>query len=100
MLRKSSDERRKKKRGPISVPVRFADSAVISGGGKVAGEGTTADVSEQGIGFFSDKELQPGTVLEIECRDIWAVPRQFTVKWSDRIQYNFFRTGLERRPRA
>jgi PilZ domain len=95
MIRKLAKERRKKKRGPISVPVKYNGIAEISDEKRVAGEGTTADVSNEGIGFFSDKEIAPGTVLEIECDDVWATPRQFTVKWCDRIQYNFFRMGLE-----
>lgn len=97
MIRKLPRERRKKKRGPISVPVKFSDPAGTSEGKRVTGEGTTADVSDKGIGFFSNKELEPGIVLEIECNDIWAEPRQFTVRWCDRIQYNFFRLGLELR---
>lgn len=100
MLRKLSIERRKKRRGPISVPVKFADSARISDKGKIGGEGTTADVSGEGIGFFSNRELEPGTVLEIECNDIWVEPRKFTVRWCDRIQYNYFRLGLELRPQT
>ena len=95
MTRKLSKERRGKKRVSISVPVRYAGIEEASNGKKVAGEGATADLSEDGLGVFSHRELEPGTVLEIECTDIWAAPRQFTIKWCDRIQYNFFRLGLE-----
>lgn len=84
----------------MSVPLKFTNVESAPVEKNVEGEGTTADVSREGMGFFSDKELTPGTVLEIECSDIWALPQQFTVKWCDRIQYNFFRMGLEIRSQA
>ncbi len=95
MIRKLPKDQRKQKRGSFSVPVKYAGTAETSDGRKVAGEGTTADVGENGLGLFSKREIAPGTILEIECMDIWAAPKQFTVKWCDRIQYNFFRLGLE-----
>jgi hypothetical protein len=95
MIRKLTKNQRKQKRASISVPLKYAGDSETSDGRKIAGEGTTADLGENGLGFFSQRELEPGTVLEIECMDIWAAPKQFTVKWCDRIQYNFFRLGLE-----
>ncbi len=62
---------------------------------KAGTEGTTADLSDNGLGLFSEREVKPGTILEVECEDIWETPQQFTVKWCNRIEYNFYRLGLE-----
>jgi hypothetical protein len=95
MIRKLAKEQRKKKRGQISVPVKYTDLSEVSDvKKKVTGKGTSADLSDNGLGLFSDKELKPGTVLEIECEDIWETSKQFTVKWCNKIEYNFYRLGL------
>lgn len=88
-------EHRHEKRGLISVPVSFSDPAEIPAEKKKILRGTTADFSTSGLGIFSDIELKPDTVLEIECRDIWDAPRKFLVQWCDRIIYNFYHIGLE-----
>jgi len=95
MIRKLPKEQRKKKRCPISVPVTYTDlSEVPDVKKKATGRGTSADLSAEGISIFSGREFKPGTVLEIECQDIWETSKQFTVKWCNKIEYNFFRLGL------
>jgi hypothetical protein len=95
MIRKLPKEHRKKKRAPISVPVKYTDLSEVSDvKKKVTGKGMSADLSDNGLGIFSDKELKPETVVEIECEDIWETSKQFTVKWCSRIKHNFYRLGL------
>ncbi len=93
MIKKLAKEQRQRKRGSMSVPLSYAGGPG-KGGEPLSGDATTADVSESGIGIFSEGELFPGTVLEIECEDLWDSPRKFVVKWSNRIGHNFFRVGL------
>ncbi len=96
MIRKLPREQRNAKRGRISLPVKYSDLAESSNGkGKVSHEGTTADLSENGLGLYSDKEIKAGTVLEIECLDIWESPRRFVVRRCHRIDLTFYRLGLE-----
>ena len=98
MIRKLPKQQRAKKRGSISLPVSYTNlSADPEEEQNKKGRGTTADLSKDGIGVYADRELKPGAILEIECRDIWDGPRQFTVRWCDRIQFNFYRLGLEAR---
>ncbi len=98
MMRTLSKDHREKKRGFISVPVRYTDlSRMPDEKEDATGEGTTADLSNKGLGLFSCKELDPGDVVEIECNYLWASPRQFTVKWCNRLKYDFFRLGLAER---
>jgi len=91
-------EHRQKMRDLISVPVSFSDPAEISANKKKVLKGTTEDVSISGLGIFSDIELKPDTVLDIECRDIWDAPKKFSVQWCKRVRfyrYKFYRIGLE-----
>jgi hypothetical protein len=92
MIRKMPREQRRKRRGPISVPISFT-AAGQQGGGEIE-EGRTADFSESGLGLYSHHELEPGAVLEIECLDIWETPKMFTVRWCNRVGTNFYRVGL------
>jgi len=95
MIRRLPKEQRKKKRGSISVPVTYTDlSEVPDVKKKATGKGTSADLSDEGIGIFSGREFKAGTVLEIECKDIWETSKQFTVKWCNKIGCKFFRLGL------
>jgi len=88
-------ERRQKKRGLISVPVSFPDPAETPAKKKRILKDTTEDFSTSGLGIYSDIELKPDTILEIECRDMWDAPKKFSVQWCNRIKYNFYRIGLE-----
>jgi len=91
-------EHRQTKRELISVPVSFPYPAEISANKKKFLRGTIADFSISGLGVFSEIELKPDTILEIECRDIWDTPKKFSVQWCKRVRfyrYNFYRMGLE-----
>ena len=92
---KLAKELRQKKRGPISVPISFPDPAETPVKKKKVLKGTTADLSISGLGIFSDIELKLGTILEIECQDMWDAPKKFSVQWCNRVRYNFYRIGLE-----
>lgn len=94
MNRKLSKELRGKKRGPISVPVSFPEPTEATTGKKIR-KGTTSDLSDAGLGIFSEVELKPGAIVEIECNDIWESPKKFSVKWCNKVRYNFYRIGLE-----
>lgn len=95
MIKKLGKERRQRKRSRICVPISYSDGT--EKGEPVLGRGATADISDSGIGLFSESELLPGIVLEIECKDVWDSPKKFVVMWSNRIRYNFFRVGLAAR---
>jgi hypothetical protein len=93
MIRKMPKEKRQKRRGPISVPVSFT-TANGEQENKESREGRTADFSESGLGFYCHEELKAGSLLEIDCQDIWETPKKFTVQWCNRVSSNFYRVGL------
>jgi hypothetical protein len=92
MIEKVAREQRRGKRTRVSLPVRYSDGPEV--GVSLPGGAMTTDISISGIGLFSEGNLRPGTVLEIECEDLWDSPKKFVVRWSNRIGYNFFRVGL------
>jgi c-di-GMP-binding flagellar brake protein YcgR len=92
MIKKLPTGVRQRKRARISVQASYSGRSEEEK--PVSGEAMTADVSDSGIGLFSEGELLPGTVLEIECEDLWDSPQKFVVKWSNKIRHNFFRVGL------
>ena len=95
MCRMLLNEKRQKKRGRISLPLSINKQADKPSEQKKFHKGSTADLSESGLGIFSEVEIKPGTLVEIECRDIWDAPKQLPVKWCYKMRDNFYRIGLE-----
>jgi hypothetical protein len=89
------NEKRQDKRGRISLPLSINKQTDAPAEQKEFHKGSTADLSNSGLGIFSDVEIRPGTVIEVECRDIWEAPKKFPVKWCYKMRDNFYRIGLE-----
>jgi hypothetical protein len=92
MIKKIAKEHRGRKRTRISVPASFSSGSEKEE--SPSGAASIADISDAGIGLFSQAELSAGMMLEIECKDLWESPKKFVVKWSNRIGHNLFRVGL------
>ena len=89
------NEKRQNKRGQISLPVSFNKQSNTAAEQKEFHKGSTTDLSKSGLGIFSDVEIKPATVIEIECSDIWNAPKKLPVKWCYKVRNNFYRIGLE-----
>ena len=89
------NEKRKNKRGRISLPLSINKQTDATDKQKKNLKGSTADLSNSGLGIFSDVEIRPGTIIEIDCHDIWDAPKKFPVKWCNKIRHNLYRIGLE-----
>jgi hypothetical protein len=94
MIKSVLRNQREKKRCPVSLPVSVEELSETPAEAKKTRKGSTADVSNSGLGIYSHVELKPGTILEIECNDIWEGSRKFTVKWCNKVRLNFYRIGL------
>ena len=92
---KTLRNQRGKKRCPVSLPVSIEELSETPAEEKKARKGSTADVSNSGLGIYSEVEMKPGTILEIECNDIWEEPKKFAVKWCHKVRLNFYRIGLQ-----
>ena len=82
-------ERRKDK-------VRFGMSmpCVVSTNTKTSEEGTTFDISKGGMCIFSERCLETGQDIELQCKTIWDKPKIGTVKWCRKIKHNLYRIGI------
>ena len=95
MCKMMINEKRQNKRGRISLPLVINKQVDEPTEQKKVHKGSTADLSNSGLGIFSDIEIKPGSVIEIECCDIWDAPKKFPVKWCYKMRDNFYRIGLE-----
>jgi hypothetical protein len=67
---------------------------VVCADGKTFNEDTIFDISQGGMCFFSNKCLEVGRVIEIQCNAIWDKPKKGTVRWCQRVQHNLYRIGI------
>ena len=84
-------EQRGLKRIKVNLPVVYT----YFGEYKVtADKGTTFDISDSGMGFYTDKPLRAGLTLNIQISHIWDDPRTGVVRWNCMKSPNCFRVGI------
>jgi hypothetical protein len=88
MIRVPKERRGKKGRLGISMPCIICDDT------KTSKEGTTFDMGKGGMCLFSNKCLEVGHVIEIQCKSIWDKPKTGTVKWCHKVTHNLYRVGI------
>jgi hypothetical protein len=88
---KTLEEKRNQNRNSISLPIIYAFSADHRI--KVS-HGTTFDISDSGIGFYTDKPLDKGLSLQVHLSHIWDFPRSSIVQWCSMKNVNLYRVGL------
>ncbi len=88
MIKVPKERRRDKRRLDMSMP------CVILTDHKTSEAGTTFNISEGGMCVFSDKSLDAGRVIDIQCRALWDQPKTGTVKWCRKIKHDLYRIGI------
>jgi c-di-GMP-binding flagellar brake protein YcgR len=84
-------QKRKHQRVQISLPIIFA----YSGKNKIITEhGTTFDLSDKGMGFYTEKPLSGGLRLQIHLPDIWDFPKSSSVRWCRMKTSSLYRVGV------
>lgn len=79
------------KRREISLPVIYA----FPGGQKIiTNAGTTFDLSDSGMSFYTTMPLNEGLRLQVHLSNIWDFPRTSIVKWCSRKKNDFFKIGV------
>jgi hypothetical protein len=56
--------------------------------------GITCDISDSGIGFYTNMTLHKGIGINILCEDLWNERRAGTVKWCKTLNLNFSLVGV------
>ena len=67
---------------------------IVSTDTETLNECTTFDLGKGGMSIFSNKSLEVGHVIELQCKDIWDSPKTGTVKWYQKIEHNLYRIGI------
>jgi len=84
-------EKRTLKRIKVHLPVNYT----ILGEHKITVyEGTTYDISDSGICFYTDMPLQVGLTLKIQIFQILDVPRICIVRWNSMKSPNCWKVGV------
>jgi len=89
MIKVPKEKRSHKVRLGMSAP------CLITTDSETPGEGATFDIGKGGMCVFSNKSLDPGHVVEIQCKTIWDEMKTGTVKWCHKIKHNLYRIGVE-----
>ena len=88
MTKVPKDRRVNKGRLTMSMP------CIVSTGSQTSDESRTIDFGKGGICIYSNKSLEVGHVIELQCKDIWDGPKTGTVIWCKKIQINLYRIGI------
>lgn len=84
-------EQRANNRIRVKLPVIYS----YFGENKVTvDKGTTSDISDSGISFYTDKPLRGGLTLDVQMPHTWDIPRICTVRWNSMKSPKCFRVGV------
>lgn len=84
-------EQRSLKRMKINLPVVYTYFGEYK---FTVDNGTTADISDTGMGFYTDKPLRSGLTLDIKIPHLWDSPRTCVVRWNSMKSSDCFRVGV------
>jgi hypothetical protein len=83
--------KRRDKRIQIAIPVICA----YQGGNEVVIKyGTSFDLSNSGMCFYTNTPLHKGLKLQVHSSYIWDYPRSSIVRWCSRKYLNFYKVGV------
>ena len=90
-MRSSMKEQRSLRRIKINLPVIYTYFGEYK---LTVDQGTTADISDSGMGFYTDKPLRAGLTLDVKIPHIWDTPRTCVVRWNSMKSPDCFRVGV------
>ncbi|MDA8388769.1 MAG: hypothetical protein M0Z58_08940 [Nitrospiraceae bacterium] len=72
----------------------------IAEGGKEKKKGesmkcVTFNISDSGVGVYTEKSLDRGAAFMIYSGKLWALPRRGIVKWCRKLAPGLYRAGIE-----
>jgi hypothetical protein len=56
--------------------------------------GTTFDLSNSGMSFYTDKPLREGLTIQVKIQHIWSDPVPAVVKWTSMESPQCFKVGV------
>ena len=84
-------EKRAHMRKQINVPIIYG---YFLGNTFIMNSGTTFDLSDTGMSFYTDKPFQKGKNLQLQSSFLWSRPRVGTVRWCRMKTVYLYKVGV------
>jgi len=84
-------EKRTLMRKQINVPIIYG---YFLGNTFIMNSGTTFDLSDAGMSFYTDKPFQKGKNLQLQSSFLWSRPRVGTVRWCRMKTVYLYKVGI------
>ena len=84
-------ERRAAKRLHVNLPIAYSYSFDLE---TVSKSGSTCDLGDSGLCFYSDNPLNKGLNLRIDLKHIWDNPKDSVVVWCSRTIHHLYKVGV------
>ena len=84
-------EKRTHMRKQINVPIIYG---YFLGSTFIMNSGTTFDMSDAGMSFYTDKPFQEGKNLQLQSSYLWSRPRVGTVRWCRMKTVYLYKVGI------
>jgi hypothetical protein len=78
----------------LSVPITYAYCDTKDDKPDDYLEGTTFDISNTGLSFYTNSPLHVGACIKIISKDIWKEQRSGTVIWCKTLSYKHYLVGV------
>lgn len=91
----SSIAQRSQSRVQTAIPVfyTFVERDLIATG-RYPSAGTTFDLSDSGLSFYTYKPLHEGISISIASKDLWNAQKTATVRWCKTLNFNLYLIGV------
>lgn len=84
-------EKRSHYRLQVDLPIIYTYSGEH---GNITNEGTTFDLSDSGMCFYTDMPFHKGLNLQVNLTHIWDSQRASVVKWCSMENIDLYRVGV------
>lgn len=84
----------KEKRNHYRIQVKLPVICESSGELKIATSGTSFDLSDSGMCFYTHMRLREGINLQLQIPHIWDVSRTSIVRWCSMKNPNLYKIGV------
>jgi hypothetical protein len=90
---KKKDKRTNERTG-LAVPIDYTLPGSEADKSKYYFEGTTSDISDSGVGFYTNMPLHKGMGINILSEYLWSEPKSGTVRWCKTLSFNHYFVGV------
>ncbi|MEJ2183426.1 MAG: PilZ domain-containing protein [Nitrospirota bacterium] len=86
-------DERSEKRDPFSVSMQFVYTFRNGEHRRARAEGLTTDISDGGLGLYTDRPLKRGQVVKVYSSEMDEAPLRAEVRWCTKYSESLYRVG-------